>query len=129
MTACVSPQECKACEEGFDLNHERGCAPFDASKTGWKGGCLTRDCQPCPAGAVCEGGNVDPLLDGWRHLIPRALGIGPSNTPFRKATVVHSGKKHVFWCDTGSGEFWEFLEGLECMSREDILEFVHGRIG
>jgi len=47
---------------------------------------------------------VDPRLDGWKHLVPKALGIGPSNTPVRKATVVHSGKEHVFWCDTGSGE-------------------------
>ena len=42
-------QACKQCEQGVDLNAERGCRPFDPTKTGWKGGCDTRDCQVGPA--------------------------------------------------------------------------------
>lgn len=71
---------------------------------GWKGGCDTRACQPCPEGAKCEGGDTDPQLDGWKHLRPKALQIGDADRPVRKATVVHSGRKHHFWCDMNAGK-------------------------
>jgi hypothetical protein len=48
---------------------------------------------------------VDASLDGWKHLRPKALQIGDDSRPVRKATVVHSGQRHHFWCDMSAGAF------------------------
>lgn len=46
---------------------------------------------------------MDARLDGWKHLRPKALQIGDDSRPVRKATVVHSGQRHHFWCDMSAG--------------------------